>query len=222
MSKRVVITGIGFTSPIGNSMDEVSKALQSCESGITTHPEWSKIDQLYTRLGGAVDLDLKGRWPRKKIRTMGRVSLLSTFATENAINQAGLDEDFVRSGKLGLAYGSTHGSTAAQEVFVRKLFGGDSLKGVSSTAYIKFMSHTCAANLAQFFGIKGRILATCSACVSASQAIGYGYESVKFGKQDVMVCGGAEELHYLHAAVFDMLYATSTKFNDRPELSPTF
>jgi 3-oxoacyl-[acyl-carrier-protein] synthase II len=221
VSKRVVITGLGFASPIGNSLQEVSLALREGKSGISVHPEWGKIDQLFTRLGGAVnDIEFKGRWPRKQTRTMGRVSLLSTFATENAIQQSGLDDDFVRSGKVGLAYGSTHGSTSSQEKFVRKLFLNDSLRGVGSTAYIKFMSHTCAANLAQFFGIRGRIHATCAACVSASQAIGYGYETVKHGIQDVMVCGGAEELHYLHAAVFDILYATSTKYNEQPELSP--
>jgi 3-oxoacyl-[acyl-carrier-protein] synthase II len=82
------------------------------------------------------------------------------------------------------------------------------------------MSHTCLANLAQCFEIRGRIVPTVSACVSASQGIGYGYEAVRDGYQDVMLCGGAEELHVLHAGVFDIMFATSTRYNDEPDRSP--
>jgi 3-oxoacyl-[acyl-carrier-protein] synthase II len=89
-----------------------------------------------------------------------------------------------------------------------------------SSSYFKFMSHTVAANLAVYFGVRGRIQTTCSACTSASQGIGFGYEAIKYGLQDVMICGGAEELHELHAATFDVMFATSTKYNDRPEMSP--
>ncbi len=124
------------------------------------------------------------------------------------------------SGKLGLAYGSTHGSSSALESFCRTLFKENDLKGIGGSAYLKFMSHTCVANLAQYYGIKGRVISTCAACVSASQAIGAGYELVKHGIQDVMICGGAEEMHYTHVGVFDLLYATSTHYNDRPDRSP--
>ena len=102
----------------------------------------------------------------------------------------------------------------------QKLFRNRSLKGLASGAYIKIMSHTCAANLAQFYGIRGRVITTCSACVSAAQAIGYGYEAIKHGVMDAMVCGGAEELHFMHAGVFDIMYATSTKYNEHPENAP--
>jgi len=217
---RVVVTGIGLASPIGHDLDTISKALQSDVSGVRHMPDFDKVGQLSTRVAAEIrDLDLS-IWPRKKVRSMGRVSLLATYATEQAVKAAGLDEELLRSGRVGLAYGSTHGSTESTEFFTRKLFLNESLKGVPSTSYLKFMSHTCAANIAQFYGIRGRIITTCAACVSASQAIGYAYEAVKSGAQEVMLAGGAEEMHVTHAGVFDIMYATSTKFNDRPELTP--
>ena len=91
---------------------------------------------------------------------------------------------------------------------------------MTSTTYLKFMSHTTSANLAIYFGIHGRVMCTSAACVSASQAIGQGYETIGCGLVDVMVCGGAEELHFSHAAVFDMLHAASKAFNTTPELTP--
>jgi 3-oxoacyl-[acyl-carrier-protein] synthase II len=117
---------------------------------------------------------------------------------------------------VGLAYGSTHGSSSAQEEFCRTLFTRNGMRGIPSTSYLKFMSNTCVVNLANFFGIQGRVISTCSACTSASNAIGYGFEAIRAGQLDVMICGGAEEMHFTHAVVFDILYATSRHFNDRP------
>lgn len=218
MSRRVVVTGIGLATPIGNSYREVKGALRAQRHGIRTLPEWQAIRGLGTQLAATVDVDLSG-YSRKKVRSMGRVALLSTFATQQAIDDAGLSEEELRSGDLGLAYGSTHGSTSALERFCRTLFVDDSLRGIAGTAYLKFMSHTCAANLAQFYGIRGRVVSCCAACVSGSQAIGSGYELIKHGVQETMLCGGAEEMHYLHAGVFDIMFATSTR-NDSPAETP--
>ena len=218
--RRVVITGFGLCSPIGHSLDAVSESLQTLRHGIATMPEWDRIGQLATRLAAPVIGVERSQFPRKRIRTMGRVAMLSMFASDNAIAMAGLSDDYLRSGKVGMAYGSTHGSSSELETFTRTVFGTESLAGLESTSYLTFMSHTCAANLAMIYGLQGRIITTCSACVSSSQAIGYGYEAIKEGKQETMICGGAEELHFTHAGVFDIMYATSTKFNDHPELSP--
>lgn len=218
--RRVVVTGIGLASPIGNSLDEVSEALRSGRHGVVHVPEWDRVDGLLTRLGAPVrDVNLSG-WPRKKVRSMGRVARLATWATERALDDAGIDAAAVPSDRIGLAYGSTHGSSSALEEFCRVLFPDDTLRGVSSNAYLRFMSHTCAANLALFYGIRGRVVPTCAACASASQAIGTGYELIRSGAQDAMLCGGAEELHFVSAGVFDVLYATSTEYNDAPERSP--
>ena len=221
MSPRVVITGVGVTSPIGHSIPELTEALRDGRSGIRPVPEWADVGQLGCRVAGPVEgIDLKGRWPRKKSRTLGRVAALAAFSTELAIEDAGLSTDDLHGDEVGLAYGSTHGSSSAQEVFCRSLFTNNSLARIPSSAYLKFMSHTCAANLASFFGIRGRVLSTSAACVSGSQAIGAGFESIRSGATDMMVCGGAEELHFMHAGIFDMLYAASTKHNDAPDTTP--
>lgn len=214
------MTGMGLVSPIGHAASDVARALQEDRHGIAHMSEWAKVGQLETRLAAPIR-DLPPRsWPRKKVRTMGRVGLLATHATEAAVEESGLTPDYLRSGEVGLAYGSTHGSSSELESFCTKLFRDNSFQGLASSTYLKFMSHTCAANLALFYGIRGRIITTCSACVSGSQAIGYGYEAVRSGIQEVMICGGAEELHFIHAGVFDIMYATSTRYNDRPECSP--
>jgi 3-oxoacyl-[acyl-carrier-protein] synthase II len=220
-ARRVVITGTGIASPIGCELELVSRALQDNASGIRVMPEWDHVDQLRTRLGGAIDgLELRRRYPRKKARTMGRVALLAAYACERAIEGAGLSPSQLSSGAAGIAFGSTSGSSAALESFCGALFTRYSLRELSSTDYLKFMSHTCAANLAHLFAIRGRVIPTCSACTSGSQAIGYAYEAILHGYQDIMLCGGAEELHFASAATFDLMYATSTRFNETPTRSP--
>jgi 3-oxoacyl-[acyl-carrier-protein] synthase II len=214
--RRVVITGIGMASPLGNDLPTAVTALREGRHGIATMPEWAEIQGLSTRLAGlARDVPFDG-YPRKKTRSMGRVALLATYATERALADAGIGPDLTAMPEVGLAYGSTHGSSSAQEEFCRTLFTRNGMRGIPSTSYLKFMSNTCVVNLANFFSIQGRVISTCSACTSASNAIGYGFEAIRAGQLDVMICGGAEEMHFTHAVVFDILYATSRHFNDRP------
>jgi len=217
--RRVAITGIGLATPIGHDLGATANALQEGRHGIRSHPEYAQHEEMLTRLGAPVEgLELK--WPRKVVRTMGRVAKLALHATEHALDDAGIDRDELREGRAGLAYGSTHGSSDEWERFARTLDRPGALLGLGSNSYLKFATHTCAMNLAVHFGIRGRIITTCSACVSGSQAIGFGYEAIRYGMQDVMICGGAEELHYITTGVFDVLQATSTHYNDRPEDSP--
>jgi 3-oxoacyl-[acyl-carrier-protein] synthase II len=218
--RRVAVTGIGMVSPLGDSFARSLDALRAGKHGIAFMREWAEIAHLQTRLGAPAHAPAVASMSRKVSRTMGRVSLLATIATNEAIADAGLEEDEIRSGAVGLAYGSTHGSSSANEEWVKKLLLGDGFLGLASTTYIKFMSHTTAANLALYLGLRGRIVTTCAACVSASQAIGYAYEMIGLGTSDVMIAGGAEELHFSHAGVFDLMYATSRGYNDRPEASP--
>ena len=214
--RRVVITGIGIASPLGNDLPTAVAALRQGRHGIVQMPEWAEIQGLSTRLAGvAKDVPFDG-YPRKKTRSMGRVALLATYATERALADAGIGPDLRSLPDIGLAYGSTHGSSSAQEEFCRTLFTRNGMRGIPSTSYLKIMSNTCVVNLANFFGIQGRVISTCSACTSSSNAIGYGFEAIRAGQLDVMVCGGAEEMHFTHAVVFDILYATSRHFNDRP------
>lgn len=217
--RRVVIVGLGLVSPVGNALEDAGRALREGRSGVRAQPGWAKIGHLATRLAGVVDVPLAGR-DRKKIRSMGRVARLALSATERALADAGLEADALSEPRTGLAYGSTHGSSTAYVDFARPLFARDSFEGLPSTSYLKFMSHTCAANLAQYYGIRGRVISTCAACVSGSQAIGAGLEAIRAGVADRMICGGAEELHWTHAGVFDVMLATSTRYNARPSESP--
>ena len=223
---RVVVTGMGACSPIGNELDTIRAALADGRGGIVAVPEWTERYRMRTGVAGLVTGITAKLYPRRKVRTMGRVALLSTFATEQAVADAGLIDPGAEAsaalgdGRVGLAYGSTHGSSSETESYCREVFGANSLQGVAGSHFLKFMSHTCAANLAEFFGIRGRVQPTCSACTSGSQAIGAGYESIRHGHADVMLVGGAEEAHFIPAGVFDVMFAASSNFNDDPNRTP--
>ncbi|PRQ03682.1 3-oxoacyl-[acyl-carrier-protein] synthase 1 [Enhygromyxa salina] len=211
---------MGLCSPIGNELDEVSEALKLGRGGICAVPEWPARYSMKTGVAGLVEGVTAKLYPRRKVRTMGRVALLSAFASERAVAHAGLSPDRLADGQVGLAYGSTHGSSSETEAYCREVFGANSLEGISGSQFLKFMSHTCAANLAEFFGVRGRVQPTCSACTSASQAIGTGYEYIRQGHAELMLVGGAEEAHFIPAGIFDVMFAASSKFNAEPGLTP--
>lgn len=220
MSRRVVVTGMAGFSPIGNDWDEIRAKLQTKSSGIRYLPEWEKYNGLLTRLGAPVEnFSLPAHYTRKNTRSMGRVSLLATRATELALTDAGLLGDpVITGGRTGVAYGSSVGSTSAIADFGKMLIDHD-IGNLNATTYLKMMGHTTTANVAVFFHVRGRVIPSVSACTSGSQGIGFAYEAIKFGLQDVMLAGGAEELCPTEAALFDALYATSTR-NDEPQLTP--
>ncbi|MDP2834464.1 MAG: beta-ketoacyl-ACP synthase [Pseudomonadota bacterium] len=218
--RRVVVTGMAGITALGDTWTEIETHLRASRTGIRQMPDWDRFGDLNTRLGAPVEhFTIPAHYPRRMVRSMGRVALLSVRATEMALADAGLlDDTTIRDGRMGIAYGSSAGSMEPLRAFARMLETG-SMAGVTSTSYIQMMSHTSAVNIGLFFGLKGRVIPTSSACTSGSQAIGYAYEAIRFGRQDMMVAGGAEELSALDAAVFDTLFATSTK-NDTPERTP--
>jgi 3-oxoacyl-[acyl-carrier-protein] synthase II len=220
LTRRVVVTGMAGFSPIGNDWEAIRANLQARRSGIRYMPDWEKYNGLLTRLAGPVEnFSLPAHYTRKNTRSMGRVSLLATRATELALIDAGLLGDpVVSGGRTGVAYGSSVGSTPAIADFGRMLINLD-IGNLNATTYLKMMGHTSAANVALFFQVRGRVIPSVSACTSGSQGIGFAYEAIKFGLQDVMLAGGAEELCPTEAALFDSLYATSTR-NSEPQSTP--
>ncbi|NQD35539.1 beta-ketoacyl-ACP synthase [Permianibacter sp. IMCC34836] len=218
--KRVVITGMAGISSLGHDWDSISANLRARRSGIRYMPDWERFDGLNTRLAGPVtDFIVPAHYSRKKIRSMGRVSLLATVATERALQDAGLlDNPIIKDGRMGISYGASAGSMEPVKAFGNMLSNG-SMTGITSSSYIQMMAHTAPVNVGVFFELKGRVITTSSACTSGSQGIGYAYEAIKYGKQKLMVAGGAEELSGAEAAVFDTLFATSTR-NEKPELTP--
>ncbi len=220
MTRRVVVTGMAGFSPIGNDWAGMRAKLLARRSGIRYLPEWEQYNGLLTRLGGPVEnFSLPAHYTRKNTRSMGRVSLLATRATELALADAGLLGDPVLSGgRVGVAYGSSVGSTPAIADFGKMLIDHD-IGNLNATTYLKMMGHTSAANVALFFHVRGRVIPSSSACTSGSMGLGFAYETIKFGLQDVMLAGGAEELCPTEAATFDALYATSIR-NSEPHLTP--
>jgi 3-oxoacyl-[acyl-carrier-protein] synthase II len=217
---RVVITGVGAWSPVGGTWLEVEKNLRTLKNRIQIMHAWDIYDGLHTRLGAPVpDFEMPAHFTRKQIRSMGRVSKMATAATEAALIDAGLLNDpILRSGRVGVSYGSSSGSTDAISDFANMLIS-KSLDGITATTYIRMMGHTAPVNISVHFGIQGRIYTTSVACASGSQGIGYAYEAIRNGTQDIMLAGGGEELCPTQAAVFDTLFATSTR-NDTPEVTP--
>lgn len=220
MTKRVVITGMGGVTAFGNDWLNVQTNLKQLNNAVRYMPEWEIYDGLHTKLGAPIDnFTLPEHYTRKKTRSMGRVSLLSTKATELALEKAGLlDDPILTNGETGIAFGSSTGSTQPVAEFATML-NEKHTNNITATTYIQMMPHTTAVNTGLFFGLKGRLITTSSACTSGSQAIGYAYEAIKYGMQTIMVAGGAEELCPSEAAVFDTLFATS-QLNDQPKKSP--
>lgn len=218
--RRVVITGFGGVTALGSDWESIKAGLLAHQNCVVRMPEWDEIDGLSAKLAAPVpNFTLPEHYTRKRIRSMGRVSLLSTRATELALEDAGLlDDPVIKSGRTGIAFGSCTGSTNAVAAFGEMLMNMSTRK-ITATTYVQMMPHTTAVNTGLFFGVTGRVIPTPSACTSGSQAIGYAWEAIRHGYQDVMIAGGAEELCPSEVAVFDTLFAASVR-NDEPKLTP--
>ena len=216
--RRVVVTGMGAVTPLGADWATLGAALRDGRSGITPCPELAEVEGVKTRWAGRVDgPEWPKAWPRRRTRGMGRVARLAALATDAALEEAGLTgSDLLRDGSTGLAHGSTLGSPDEFANYAHAIVMNRTTEGIVPVQYLRGMSHTTAANLAAFYKIRGGVHTTCSACTSGSQAIGVGYEQIRFGRQERMICGGAEEWHTSEVAVFDLLFATSTRDDATP------
>ena len=218
--KRVVVTGMAGISPLGNDWGTIRARLGEGRNAIVRMTAWDDYEGLNTRLGApAAPFELGERYHRKAIRSMGRVALMATRASELALADAGLlDHPLLTSGRMGISFGSSAGTPSAIGDFGR-MMEERTTKGINATTYIKMMAHTAPVNIGVYFGVTGRVITTSSACTSGSQGIGYAYEAIRTGRQTAMIAGGAEELCATEAAVFDTLFATSVR-NDAPHTTP--
>ena len=218
--RRVVVTGMAGICALGSDWPTIEAGLRRGWNAVRTMSAWDLYKDLNTRLAAPiVDFEPPAHWNRKQLRSMGRVSQLAVRAAEIALTDAGLLGDpLLRSGSVGVACGSSIGSTADISDFAQMLLTGDA-PGLNANSYVRMMPHTTGANVGIFFGLRGRIIPTSTACTSGSQGVGFAYEAIKHGYQDVMLGGGAEELCPSEAMAFDMLYATSRR-NDDPGSTP--
>ena len=223
MERRVVITACSSITPIGRTKAEILHSLVNGISGVKTLREDGLLSPyIHSKVFGTVDYPIDYDFKRQYRKTMGPVAYYACQVAKEVLESAGLDQSFVTSGRMGVAFGSTHGSPTVQRDIYRTFFGASKTgySSIGAVDYLKSMVHTTAVNITKMFGITGRVISSSTACTTSSQSIGYGYEAVKFGMQDAMICGGADEYDTTTVAVFDNLLACSTAFNDTPHLTP--
>ncbi len=218
--KRVVITGIGIVSPLGNEPDDLMDALIAGKSAVRKMDEWSKYNGLHSLVGAPALLENEKLIPRQNRRSMGRLSVFAAQAAKKAVENAGLSEDEIASDRTGCAVGSTMGSAASITETFELILPENDISQLPSTKFFQCVSHTAAMNVSQYLGISGIVLGPSAACASGLQALGAGFDLIRMGRQDRVLCGGAEELHPTVTGSFDVLFATSSKHNDSPETTP--
>jgi 3-oxoacyl-[acyl-carrier-protein] synthase II len=218
--KRVVITGRGAVSPFGLGVETLVEGIWASRSAVRAMPEWGRIRGLRSLLAAPVpEIACQELLPRSLRRTMGPMSVYGALAAREAVEDAGLEKDFLTSGAVGVAVGSTTGSPFAYEDFYRRFLPAETLEEIKSGEFFKIMGHSCSANICLALGIQGEQWAPVSACASASQAMGLGYLLIQAGRQQAMLCGGADEVHPSVTGVFDVVRAASLQ-NHAPATTP--
>jgi 3-oxoacyl-[acyl-carrier-protein] synthase II len=223
MNRRVVITAASAITPIGHSRKDIIHSLLNGVSGVKKIRSDNLLTHyIHSGVFGTVDYEINFDFKRLYRKTMGPVAFYACQVAKEALEQSGLEPAFITSGRLGVAFGSTHGSPTVQREIYSKFFSGSNerFSSIGAVDYLKSMVHTTAVNITKMFGISGRVISSSTACTTSSQSIGFGYETVKFGLQDAMLCGGADEYDTTTVAVFDNLLACSTGFNDTPHRTP--
>jgi 3-oxoacyl-[acyl-carrier-protein] synthase II len=223
MERRVVITGSSAITPIGNTEETIVHNLTHGVSGVKPLKDDALLTQhIHSGVFGAVDYPIDYDFKRRDRKTMGPVAYYACEVSKKALAQSGLSEAVITSGRLGVAFGSTHGSPTVQRDIYRTFFSDDpqKLNHIGAVDYLKSMVHTTAVNITKMFGITGRVISSSTACTTSCQSIGFGYEAVKYGLQDAMLCGGADEYDTTAVAVFDNLLACSVDYNDTPHKTP--
>ena len=214
--RRVVITGLGIVSSIGNTTPEVLASLKAGKSGIVASPEMAEHG-FRSRVAGTLKIDVADHVDKRRLRFMGPGAAYAHIAMEQAIADAGLDEADVVNPRTGLVAGSGGPSTSAMLTAHQVVLNSGATKRIGPFAVPKCMSSTISANLSTAFKIKGINYSITSACSTSLHCIGNAAEQIMMGKQDVMFAGGGEELDWTLSCLFDAMGAMSSKFNDTPD-----
>lgn len=212
--RRVVVTGMGIVSCIGNNQNEVLDSLKAGKSGISASPEYAEMG-FRSQVHGKPDIDLQEMIDKRQWRFMGDAAGYVHLSMEQAIADAGLSEDLVSNERTGIIVGSGGPSTRAQ-VAAADIAREKGPKRVGPFAVPKAMCSTTSATASTNFKIKGVNYTISSACSTSSHCIGNAAELIQWGKQDVMFAGGGEELDWTLSVLFDAMGAMSSKFNDTP------
>ena len=213
--RRVVVTGLGIVSCIGNSPDEVLESLKAGKSGITKDDTYAEMG-FRSQISGKPDVNLEELIDKRQLRFMGDAAAYVHISMEQAIKDAGLDEAQVSNERTGIIVGSGGPSTRAQ-VAAADITREKGPKRVGPFAVPKAMCSTTSATAATNFKIKGVNYSISSACATSAHCIGSAVEQIQLGKQDIMFAGGGEELDWTLSVLFDAMGAMSSKYNDSPE-----
>lgn len=213
--RRVVITGMGIVSPLGDSLAEVLTSLQEGHSGVRFYEPYREIG-LRAQIGSFTRIDVKQHLDKKNLRFMGNAAAYASIALSQAIADAGLADDEVSHPRTGLIIGSG-GTSAENVVAAADILREKGLKRVSPFMVPRTMSSTVSACLTSAHGIKGLCYSISSACATGSHCIGAAMEQIQLGKQDIVFAGGSDEEHWSQTAMFDAMGALSTKYNDTPQ-----
>ncbi|MCV6613338.1 MAG: beta-ketoacyl-ACP synthase I [Cellvibrionaceae bacterium] len=213
--KRVVVTGMGIVSCLGNDIATVRDSLRAGRSGISRKEDYAEMG-FRSHIAGQVDIDLKEHIDRKTLRFMGNAAGYSYISMQQAIDDAGLSEEQVSNIRTGLIMGSG-GASSENLVQAADILRERGLKRVGPYRVTQTMGSTTSACLATPFKIKGVNYSISSACSTSAHCIGNAMEQIQMGKQDVVFAGGGEEEHWTLTALFDAMGALSTKYNDTPE-----
>ena len=214
--RRVVVTGLGIVSSIGNNAQEVTASLRAGRSGIVASPEMAEHG-FRSRIAGTLKIDPKEHVDKRTLRFMGPGAAYAHIAMSQAIADAGLSEEDVVNPRTGLVAGSGGPSTSAMLTAHQAVLSSGATKRIGPFAVPKGMSSTISANLATAYRIKGINYSITSACSTSLHCIGNAAEQIMMGKQDVMLAGGGEELDWTLSCLFDAMGAMSSKRNDHPE-----
>ncbi|MCV3270495.1 beta-ketoacyl-ACP synthase I [Roseobacter sinensis] len=214
--RRVVVTGLGIVSSIGNTAEEVLASLKSGTSGIVASPEMAEHG-FRSQVAGTLKLDVKEHIDKRTLRFMGPGAAYAYIAMSQAIADAGLGEDVISHPRTGLVAGSGGPSTSAMLTAHEVVKSSGATKRIGPFAVPKCMSSTVSANLSTAFKIKGINYSITSACSTSLHCIGNAAEQIMLGKQDVMFAGGGEELDWTLSCLFDAMGAMSSKYNDTPD-----
>lgn len=212
--KRVVVTGLGIVSSIGNNRDEVVTSLREGRSGIVFAEDYAKLG-FRSHIHGPIKIDLDEHIDRKVKRFMGDGAAFNYIAMQQAIDDSGLGEDQVSNFRTGLVMGSG-GPSTSNLVEAADILREKGVKKVGPYMVPRTMSSTNTACLATPFKIKGVNYSISSACATSAHCIGHAMELIQMGKQDVVFAGGGEEVHWTMSVLFDAMGALSSKYNDTP------
>ena len=212
--KNVVVTGVGIKSCIGNTYDEVLKSLQEGTSGITKNDSYSDMG-FRSQVSGSVDLDFAELIDRKLFRFMGEASAYAYLAAKDALEMSGLDENHLNSPRTGIVAGSGGSSTRVM-VATSDITREKGPKRIGPYAVTKPMGRSISAILGTAFKLKGINYSISSACATSAHCIGHATDLIKSGQQDIIIAGGAEDLHWSSSNLFDAMGALSSNFNDTP------